>query len=373
MAKDKLNILVFTNDTASRKWRFDGIADRFHKLTNHEMFITSHKGWNGDTLGADLVIMEMLTSPKMVEECHAQGAKVIFEADDAAIDTYGRERKNLQHIGETWKNESIRTVAMVDAVTVTNHYLASNYSRFTKKPVYVLPNYIDFDWYGKEKLRIERATNEIRLGWFGSKGHYEDLKMIMPALQEVMAKYPHLKLIYCGYGGFSSDKLSTEIGWGEDVFKELPPFQREFVRNVNEHLWPMKFRTLDIDIGLAPLIHDEFNHCKTPIKWMEYAALEIPAVMSPTVYEEHPEFKDKSIVSDGKTGFIARTVEDWIEYISKLVEDADLRKTIGKNAKREVCKKWDLDLHWQKFEDVYLKVVNSPTPMAQNEAGELKV
>lgn len=356
---NSLKILVFTNDTASRKWRFDGIAERMHKVNGgHEMYITSWKAWDGDCVGADLVILEMLTSVDMVKKCQAQGAKVIFEADDALIDTYGRERKNLQHIGGNWKSQAIETIAACDAVTVTNWQLAENYKRFTKKPVYVLPNYMDFDWYGHDALRIDRNTNEIRIGWFGSRGHFEDLKMVLPALQTILDKYPQARLIYCGYGGMSSDKLSTEIGWGEDVFKSIPTTRREFVRGVNEHLWQMKHRTLDIDIGLAPLIDDEFNHCKTPIKWMEYGVLGVPAVVSPVVYAEHPIHKDRSTVTHGKNAFVAKTESDWVKYISILIEDATLRKKMGKAAKREVEKRWDLDKHWMDFEKVYQEVVS---------------
>lgn len=355
--QNKLNILVFTNDTASRKWRFDGVADRMHAVDEgHEMYVTPWKSWDGDTLGANLVILEMLTGPDIVAKCHEQGAKVIFEADDALIDTYGRERKNLQHIGDGWRGKAIETIAACDAVTVTNWRLAENYARFTKKPVYILPNYMDFDWYGKDALRIDRNTNEVRIGWFGSKGHFEDLRMVLPALKRVVEKYPHVKLVYCGYGGMSSDKLSTEIGWGEDVFKEIPSNRREFVRGVGEHLWQIKHRTLDIDIGLAPLIDDEFNHCKTPIKWMEYATLGVPAVVSPVVYGEHPVKKDGSVVKHGKTGFIAKTEDEWVEYISALVEDSKLRKKMGKAAKHEVEKEWDLDKHLSEFTQVYEEV-----------------
>lgn len=357
--KTKLNILVLTNDTASRKWRFDGIADRFHKYTDHEMYITSWANWNGDTVGADLVIMEMLTSSDMVRVMHDQGAKVIFEADDAFIDTYGREkRKNLTHITEPRREESIKTVAACDAVTVTNKTLADNFARFTDKPVYVLPNYLDFDWYGHDKLNIRRTTDEIRLGWFGSKGHFEDLRMVLPAIKNVLAKYPNVRFIYCGYGGASSTKGSTELGYGEDVFREIPRSQREFYPPTNTpDIWVMKHKTLDIDIGIAPLIDDYFNHCKSHIKWMEYAVTGAPAVVSPVVYTEHPSGVGSAVV-DGKTALVAHTTADWEKHLSTLIEDAQKRKQIAKAAKHEVEKKWDLDKHWRDFEKVYLEVVN---------------
>lgn len=358
-----LNIIAFGNDTSSRKWRFDGIAQRFLEHTNHEMFVTPYSTWNGNLVGANLVILEMLTNVNMVHACHEQGAKVIFEADDAYIDAYKREdRKNLQHIDETWRKQAIETIDACDAITVTNRYLAENFAKFTKKPIYILPNYIDLEWYGREKrLPIRRATDEIRIGWFGSKGHYEDLRMVVNAVKRVVDKYPRVKFIYLGYGGMSSDKGSTEIRSGEDVFKEIPRNRREFIRGVEPDLWPMKHRLADLDIGLAPLIDDYFNHCKTPIKWMEYAVTGAPSVVSPTVYEENPETKDgEPVVKHGVNGFVARTEDEWFEYISRLVEDETLRKQIAEQAYQDVISKWNIDNKWKDWDWVYRTVCGVP-------------
>ena len=344
-----LKIVAFTNGTASPKWRFQGQAKRINEKTEKgEMFVASHKQWNGDVVGANLAILEMLTGPHIVDECHRQGAKVIYEADDAVIDSYGRERKNLQHIGPNWRSNAIETVRRCDAVTVSNETLKKNYSRFTKKPVYVLPFYMDFDWYGKDLIDIKRTTDEIRLGWFGSKGHLEDLKMVTPAIKRVLEKYPKVKFVYCGYGGMSSDRLLTEVGWGEDVFRDIPRERREFIIGVPDEHWTTKHRLLDFDIGISPLIDDYFNHCKTYTKWLEYSVLGTPAVFSPPVYTE--------VVKHGKTGFIAKTEDDWVKYLSKLIEDKQLRNKIGQTARKEVFEKWDLDDHWQKWVEVYAKV-----------------
>lgn len=349
MPEEGIKVLVFTNGTASTKWRFDGVADRINKLTNHEMFVTDYQHWNGDTLGADIVVLEQLTGPHIVRQCHAMGAKVIFEADDAMIDSYGRERKNLMNIAGAFKGNAIETIKLADACTVTTEKLKENYARFTDKKIYVLPNYVDFEWYGKGKLKVPRVSDEIRLGWFGSRGHFEDLRSLLPVLQELLKKYSNLRFIYCGYGGFSSDKLLTEVGWGEDVFKELPRSQREFYISVPPDYWPMKHQTLDLDIGICPLIKDYFNECKTPIKWMEYAALETPAVVSDVLYSD--------VVEDGKTALVAKTEQDWLKNLTSLIEDGNLRQTIGKAANREVVNNWNIEDHWNDWLNAYQEVL----------------
>jgi len=354
---EHLKILIFDNGTASHVWRFDGMAARMNRDTPHEVFVAGANQWKGDTLGANLVIFEMSANPEVVRQAHDQGAKVLYEADDAVIDAYGKERKNLMHIGEDWKNKTIECVNACDGIIVTNKILAENFARFTDKPIFIYPNYLDFEWYGDEDWNIQRNSNEIRIGWFGSRGHFEDLRMVLPAIQQVLAKYPNVKFIYQGYGGMSSDKKVTEIGWGEDVFKEIDRSRREFHISVEPEYWAEKHRALDLDIGICPLIDDYFNHCKTNIKWMEFAALKTPSVCSPTVYAEHPVFDGKSTVDHGKTGFIAHTTEDWVKYLSMLVEDKELRRNMGRAAYREVKKNWDLDKHWDEWQDICNKVV----------------
>ena len=354
----ELNILVFTNDTSSPYWRFNGQARHFNQETTVSMYVTSNKSWNGRTMGADIVILEMLTNPAMVQMCKDQGAIVVFECDDASIDTYEEKgRKHLMHVNDKWKEQSIKTIQACDAVTVTNHYLKENIARFYKGPIFILPNYVDFGWYGKEtKISPPRATDEVRIGWFGSKGHYEDLVMVTNAIKRVLEKYPQAKFIYTGSGGMSSDKASTQVGWGEDFFKEIPRGRREFYKGVDAELWPMKHRLCDLDIGLAPLIDDNFNHCKTGIKWMEYAVTGVPAVVSPVVYAEHPEEKEGSMVTDGVNALVAQNEEEWFEKICLLVEDAELRKTMAAAALKEVQEKWNLDDHLARFEKVYREI-----------------
>lgn len=351
---NSLRVLAFTNNTASEYWRFHGIADRMNEPSSpDQMYVSPYYSWNdkmvGGKDGANLVILEQLSNPTIVDYCHQRGCKVIFESDDAMIDSYGRERKNLQHLGEAFRGHAIETIRKCDALTVTNQTLADNYRRFTKAPIYVLPNYVDFNWYGKEVPHIQRTTQEVRLGWFGSKGHYEDLRWLVPVLNKVLAKYPQTRFVYCGYGGMSSDKSMTEIGWGEDVFKEIPRNRREFYIATTPMLWPSKHRSLDIDIGISPLIDDYFNKCKTPIKWLEYGVLETPAVLSPTLYGDY--------VKSGKDGLIASSADEWFSAICKLVESKQLRRQIGKAARHTVEKNWDLEKHWQDFVKIYREVV----------------
>jgi glycosyltransferase involved in cell wall biosynthesis len=347
MNKDHLKILAFTNGTASHIWRFDPVARRLNERTEHEMAVTTYDQWNNDTIGANIVIMEMLSSHSMVETCKNMGAKVIYEADDAVLDTYGRERKNLMHVDENFRASAIETIRKCDALTVTTPELKESYARYTDAPIFVLPIYMDYQYYGDVIATDppERNTDEIRIGWFGSKGHLEDLKMILPALRRVMEKNKKIKLVYSGFGGMGSENPVMDIMWGEDVFKEIPRERREFYQMANEEYWKYRHRFMDIDIGLAPLIDDEFNRAKCPTKWLEYSVLQTPTVASPTVYG--------NVIANGKTGLIAKTEDEWFNHIMALANDEKLRNKIAMGASEEVRDKHNVEDHWKDWQTVY--------------------
>jgi len=359
----KLKVLAFTNNTASEWWRFNGIADRMNKNTEHRMMVAPYFAWDDDIAEANLVVLEQLSNPEIVKFCHERGVKVIFESDDAMIDSYSRERKNLMDLGPAFRGHAIETIAACDALTVTNKLLAENYARFTKKPIYVLPNYIDYNWYKPKDFIIGRTTDEIRIGWQGSKSHFEDLRMLVPVLDRILKKYPNVRFIYCGYGGMSSDKKATEIGWGEDVFKELTRSQREFVSATKPDYWPAKHATLDLDIGMCPLVDDYFNKCKTPIKWLEYGIEGTPAVVSDVLYGEY--------VKDGKDALVARTPEEWEKQLTYLIENVAARRKMGKEAKRRGDKDFNLDKHWYKWIATYQEVTFG-IPLDNNLSGILR-
>ena len=110
--------------------------------------------------------------------------------------------------------------------------------------------------------------------------------------------------------------------------------------------YPLVVRKLKLDIGLCPLKSDEFNHGKSPLKWMEYSAMKIPSVASPVVYGNY--------IENNKTGLIAR--DDWFDQIESLIKSKEKRKRLANNAFQYVKKKFsqdkNVDMWWSALNDV---------------------
>lgn len=170
-----------------------------------------------------------------------------------------------------------------------------------------------------------------------------------------------IKLVYA-----TSRRLDDDF---EDVY--LPPVVRvlqEYHGLVEMHFWghqPPRLRGRDdvyyhspiadydrflrafaksaYDIGLAPLHDDIFCRSKSNNKFREYGGCGIAGVYSKVdVYTD--------CVEDGETGLLVpNSSEAWYRAIVQLIEDDDLRKKIGRQARDYVCTHYSQ----RKFERVW--------------------
>lgn len=83
------------------------------------------------------------------------------------------------------------------------------------------------------------------------------------------------------------------------------------------------------DIALAPMPDTPFHRCKHFNKYVEYAAYALPGIYSDVdVY--------RRAVRHGENGLLAANTPDaWYEAVCRLMEDAQLRRSIGACARRE--------------------------------------
>jgi hypothetical protein len=79
-------------------------------------------------------------------------------------------------------------------------------------------------------------------------------------------------------------------------------------------------------------VNNAFNRCKSAIKWYEGSILDTPEATLAQNTEPYHEIKD------GKTGLLFDTPSDFVEKLSLLIEDAQLRQRLAAGAKQ-----WVLD------------------------------
>jgi glycosyltransferase involved in cell wall biosynthesis len=107
---------------------------------------------------------------------------------------------------------------------------------------------------------------------------------------------------------------------------------------------------LTSDIGLAPLPDNLFTRGKCGFKILQYAAAGLPMVVSPVgVNAEY--------VNDGVNGFHAADTQQWVERISKLIENRQLREQMGQAA-REGVGRFDAGIMGRRLISFLIQAIN---------------
>ena len=243
-----------------------------------------------------------------VEEVKYEG-KWLWKNGEAGFDA-DRNKDALQNV--------VNMLSLSDVITCTTPYLKKRLEEISgNKNVVVLPNAIDFNHWQKWPLK---KGKEIRIGWTGGSTHYIDWYTIKSGLKRVFDKYDNLKLVLQG------------CKW-DGTTKGIP---HEFHNWIDFEGHPYKVASLNLDIAIIPLKDTLFNNSKSCIKWYEFSSLGVPSVVSNVV-------PYSTEIEHNKTALAYNNEDEFVEQLSRLIEDTKLRSTIGKNAEKWVKKNRDLN------------------------------
>src|SRR5262249_10956774 len=103
----------------------------------------------------------------------------------------------------------------------------------------------------------------------------------------------------------------------------------------------------EFDIGIMRLPDTEWARGKCGLKGLQYMALGIASLMSPVGV-------NKDIIQNGKNGYLPGTEDQWVECLSLLIENENLRRTIGEEGRRTVAERFSVHV-WQ---EKYLSLFN---------------
>ncbi len=98
----------------------------------------------------------------------------------------------------------------MDLITVPTDKMKESLEKFTKKPIHILPDSVNFDVLPKPKEHTGRAKSVV---WFGYSGNADVLYPTLPLLKE-----KGLKLIVVSDGHFNSRQCEVEnVKWEEET------------------------------------------------------------------------------------------------------------------------------------------------------------
>jgi tetratricopeptide (TPR) repeat protein len=157
----------------------------------------------------------------------------------------------------------------------------------------------------------ERGDAPLTIGWGGSLGHLDDIRKIAPALTAWLERNPQVTLAL-----MADPKISALFGAVPNERKRItPPGTLAQYYDFLETL----------HIGLAPLREEEFNLCRSDVKFMEYASRGVVPLCSNVPTYSHT-------LRHGDTGFLFESTDDLTKTLDKLVADAQLRRRVARAA-----------------------------------------
>ena len=291
-----------------------------------------------DIESSDVVVVQQPSNTKQLEVIRAAndaGKFSVIELDD---DIWSLPPSNPSHV--YWSRPEVRynaraCVEEAQLVTTPTHLLAEKL-RTMNKNVKVLPNYLPEESWDYPEPKAQRE-DKVSLGWAGSTSHGGDFRVVNGVVHQLLERFPHVEFVLAG------GPPTAEIEHHERV---------RYLQTTDIQHYPALLE--EFDIGLIPLADTTFNKSKSDLKFVEYSMLGIPSVAS----KLDPYIRS---VKHGENGFLATSAKDWLKYLTRLIEDIDLRRTIGARA-QEFARTRTIDHAIDKWERAY--GLTRPVPAA---------
>jgi glycosyltransferase involved in cell wall biosynthesis len=250
--------------------------------------------------------------------------KLVFDFDDAVLyrDSYASKGPLCPRRATRFR----RIVQMADAVITGNTFLAEQASQFAESNrIHVVPTCVNPTRY--PDLAQHRDRDTVQLVWIGSSSTLRGLARATSLFEAIGRYVPGVQLkVIC-------DSFPT--------FERLPVMPVYWSESTEAH------ELAGADIGVSWLPDDLWSRGKCGLKILQYMAAGLPVVTN--AIGVHSD-----MVEHGRSGFLVETKSDWIEAISALAADPELRRAMGRHGRQIVEERFSIS-RWATVLDQILR------------------
>jgi L-malate glycosyltransferase len=254
--------------------------------------------------------------------------KTVYDIDDLVFKS---NDSNINGIIKYIRSENnyLYLIKKADKIVLNNPYLRKLVCDYTiPEKICYIPISINTNNY----VPVTNKNNLLIIGWTGSFSTLPYFILLEGVLQRISKKYSVKVLVMCDL-----PEIKME---GVDI---------EFVEFKKSHEIEQIQR---MDIGLYPLPDNEWVLAKGGGKALQYMALAIPTIATNLGI-------NSEIIEDNVSGLLVPVGDEdrWVEKLSLLIEDAELRKFIGQNGRTKIESTFSFD----KNKHLYVDLLNSLT------------
>jgi len=262
------------------------LRDIFSSASFHAVFL------NRDLLEGNVLYEKLLIR---------RNPRVIFDFDDSIF--LGEKASHIRWICENaaW-------------VTAGNEYLSQFAQRFTNR-VTILPTVVEVENYAVKKHIPQ--DKPLRVGWLGSDR----------SIKETL--FPYVEMLA---------RLQVNLGFEFVIVSRPKPILPDSSLQWKYIEWNEIVETQIssfFDIGIMPLVDDEYQKGKCGCKILQYMAAGLPVIASPVGVNTH-------FVDHGKRGFLAKGEDEWHDALKTLMQNTTLYQKFGSSGRAFVKKKYSL-------------------------------
>lgn len=268
---------------------------------------------------------------RLMEIANCLGKKTLYDLDD--IPSRTNSPVTLRNSGKMMAHASAVVVGSQALLEYAREYQSNSFLLPTSIK---LENYVPFE-------KVE-SREPVSLGWIGNGAYYgNDLVEILREPLMVIGSLQKIRLKIVGACG------NRQL---YNAFSDIPGVETVFTDQIR---WgdPAAVRSYlaDFDIGLYPVLENEFNRHKCGFKALEYMAMGIPAVGSPVGANTY-------IISHGMDGYHADGEKEWIDALTLLISDNIARKKMGRAARHKIETQYSITESARKLREIMFNLKN---------------
>lgn len=264
-----------------------------------------------------------------------RGRAVVYETDDDLLSV--KSWNGLARRIAPEREIVERLLRRADLVTVSTPVLAERFRPFNDT-IRVVRNAIDPAWYA-DQAREPAPPGDPRLLYYAGPERIRDYDVCRKAVDAVVDSFPDARRVWLGAIDAPSGGPPQRAIAAVD---EVRPYVRgaaAFARSLVD---------ARPDIGLAPLVGDEFDQAKSELHWLEYTM-----AGAATVATRMPEGGPFDAIRDGVDGLLATDYEEWLDALTRLAASPALREELAGRARERVLAEYTVEVRADEWADAY--------------------
>ncbi|PCJ01402.1 MAG: group 1 glycosyl transferase [Flavobacteriales bacterium] len=243
--------------------------------------------------------------------------KIIYDFDDAI---WLENTSDTNHfVSKIKRHSKVASICRWSSLILCGNHFLMDFAKQHNTNVAYMPTTIDTQITDSQIK--EHRNDDVTIGWTGTHSTIKYLYEIEDVLFELQEKLRFNFVVISNQKPQFKKLNFTYIPWNKE-------------QEIND--------LLNLDIGIMPLLDNEWAKGKCGFKALQYMALEIPCIISPVGVNTR-------IIEHDINGYLAKTDNEWKEYLTSMILSKELRTKYGKKGRETIINNYSVIAHSQHF------------------------